>query len=265
MKRILFFGLTIFLIINSYSQNNVNDYKYILVPKSYDFLKENDAYQLNSLTKFLFNKYGFTAFLLGEELPNDLNGGSCKLLKANVKKKSSFLKTKLVVDLIDCNGLVVFSSKEGSRREKEYKKAYNEALRDAFEDIKALNYTYNNKKEISEVNTDRTKVIANKKETTSIALNEAKVPTIISNTNMYTYNGGVYIFEKQEFGFELKQKKKDTSVSIGKIFKSSRDNTYVVKAGDLSGNGYFDAYRNFNLERINPATNKLITDIFARQ
>ena len=72
-------------------------------------------------------------------------------------------------------------------------------------------------------------------------------------------------FEKKEFGFELFRANEEKPVVVGKAFKSSTKNNYIVKAGDLSGNGHFDAYGNFILERINPVTNKLITDTFARQ
>ena len=39
-----------------FGQQSINAYKYIIVPKNYDFLRLEDQYQLNSLTKFLFTK-----------------------------------------------------------------------------------------------------------------------------------------------------------------------------------------------------------------
>ena len=63
--------LTLFSFI-VFAQKNINNYKYIIVPTTYSFLGEEDKYQLNSLTKFLFNKYGFKAFFQDEEFPNDL-------------------------------------------------------------------------------------------------------------------------------------------------------------------------------------------------
>ncbi len=62
-----------FLVIGAFSQSNLNNYKYVIVPKKYDFLKEKDQYQLNSLTEFLFNKYGFQAFMEGANYPEDIN------------------------------------------------------------------------------------------------------------------------------------------------------------------------------------------------
>ena len=65
--KIKFFSMLIALIVvsNVYSQSNLNDYKYIIVPNKFDFLKEKDQYQLNSLAAFLFNKYGFLALKRG--------------------------------------------------------------------------------------------------------------------------------------------------------------------------------------------------------
>lgn len=122
---------------------SVNDYKYVLVPQKYGWAKKADVYQINSLTTFLFKKYGFQAYSLGETLPVDLNEGGCNTLTADVEEESSFLRTKLKVVLKDCKGDVVYISPEGVSRLKEFKPAYHEALREAFYSIRELNYAYN--------------------------------------------------------------------------------------------------------------------------
>ena len=141
-KALYIFSFLIVAHFTSFSQNSVNDYKYIVVPNRFDFLKEKDQYQINSITKFLFNKYGFTAFMQDEELPEDLYNNKCLGLTADVVKESAFLKTKLRIDLIDCNGKVIQSSKFGETREKEYAKAYNIAVRNAFETFQYMGYVY---------------------------------------------------------------------------------------------------------------------------
>ncbi|HLT32790.1 MAG TPA: hypothetical protein VKZ98_03285, partial [Aquaticitalea sp.] len=142
MIKVLYI-LSFFFIVahNSFSQSAVNDYKYIIVPAQYEFLKEKDQYQINSLTKFLFNKYGYTAYLQDEELPQDLRNNGCLGLTANVIKESNLFKTKLRIDLNDCSGRVIASSQVGESREKEYAKAYNLALRDAFTTFQHLEYS----------------------------------------------------------------------------------------------------------------------------
>ncbi|MCB0446209.1 MAG: hypothetical protein KDD03_01600 [Gelidibacter sp.] len=126
----------------SFSQESINDYKYVIIPNHYDFLSEEDQYQLNSLTKFLFNKYGFTAFLQNDELPDDLRNNRCLALFVDVNKLKSFLKLKLQIELKNCDNQLILASKEGESREKEYDKAYTMALRDAFETYQHLEYKY---------------------------------------------------------------------------------------------------------------------------
>lgn len=152
MKRT---GIIILLLLSlqfkAFSQNSINNYKYIIVPTSYGFLGEEDKYQINSLTKFLFNKYGFTAFLQNEALPQDLMKDRCLALYADVSNDKGLFKTKLKIDLKDCGGMVVMSSKVGETREKDFSKAYNLALRDAFETFQNADYHYepNSKTEAS--------------------------------------------------------------------------------------------------------------------
>ncbi|WP_372795505.1 hypothetical protein [Lutibacter sp.] len=125
-----------------FAQNNINSYKYILVPKQFEFQNVEDQYQLNSLTNFLFNKAGYTVLYTDEQYPDDLANNSCLALKAKVNKNSSMFKTKMTIDLYDCKNKIIFSTKEGSSKEKVYKKAYQEAIRDAFVDLEELNYAY---------------------------------------------------------------------------------------------------------------------------
>ncbi|MGK0253973.1 MAG: putative Zn finger protein [Mariniflexile sp.] len=134
--------ITCLLTASVFAQSNLNNYKYVIVPSKYDFLKDKDEYQLNSLTKFLFEKYGFDALIEGEKYPEDLIRNRCLALKSDLIKDSGMFKTKLAVELKDCNDQVVFTSLLGESREKEYSKAYNEALRNAFKSIETLNYKY---------------------------------------------------------------------------------------------------------------------------
>ncbi len=124
------------------AQKSINDYKYIIVPIKYDFQKSDDIYQLNSLTKFLFNKAGFQAYLSNEEYPKDLRENGCLALTAKLNNNSSMMTTKMNFDLTDCSNKVVYSSIEAKSKKKEYKTAYYESIRGTFEDIEAQNYSY---------------------------------------------------------------------------------------------------------------------------
>ncbi len=143
MKKLsLIFLLIIGLQFKAFAQNDINNYKYVVVPLSYNFIEGQDRYDLNSLTKFLFNKYGFTAFFQNEEFPDDLKGNRCLAMFVNVEKEKGFLRTKLRIDLLDCNGNLIMSSRVGATNEKQFDKAYNLALRDAFDTFQNVNYKY---------------------------------------------------------------------------------------------------------------------------
>ena len=51
--------------------------------------------------------------------------------------------TNLTLLLKDCKGNIIFKSKEGKSREKEFKTSYNLALRDAFTSLNDVAYVYN--------------------------------------------------------------------------------------------------------------------------
>ncbi|GAA4961971.1 hypothetical protein GCM10023315_07580 [Algibacter aquimarinus] len=150
-----------------FSQTNLNEYKYVIVSKKYDFLKRADQYQLNSLSKFLFNKYGFEALMEGEPYPADLIKNRCLALKADVLKGSGMFKTKLTIQLTDCNDRLVYTSGMGESREKEFKKAYTAAIRQAFKSFEAMNYTFE-PKESEEVVSNSTSISGNNEVTDEI-------------------------------------------------------------------------------------------------
>ncbi len=126
------------IIPNSFSQKTLSDYSYVIVSKQFNFQNEKDQYQLNSLTKFLFNKYGFHAYF-NYEVPNNVK--RCDGLWADAEGTPGFIYTKIEVVLRDCNGTEVFRSIEGKSKQKDFKKAYYESMREAFVSIQKLEVT----------------------------------------------------------------------------------------------------------------------------
>ena len=127
---------------NLMSQVSLNNYKFVTISKKFDFLKSEDQYQLNSLTDFLFMKEGFKTLFNTDSKPQELLKDQCLGLRSEVRNNSSMFNTKLIIVLTNCNNEIVFTSKEGKSKDKDYKKAYHEALRDAFHSISELNYSY---------------------------------------------------------------------------------------------------------------------------
>ena len=131
-----------FMFFGVQSQANLNQFKYVIVPKKFEFLKQTDQYQLNSLTKFLLEKESFQTFFDDDSYPNDLAKDRCLAVAANVVSKSGLLRTKLLVQFMDCNNNIVFTTILGDSKEKAYKTAYHEALREAFRSFSSYNHTY---------------------------------------------------------------------------------------------------------------------------
>ena len=126
----------------SYSQESINNYKYVSVPENYSFLKSKDQYQLNSLTIFLFEKNNFTVLNSLQNYPSDLAQNKCLLLNSDIIKIKGVFKTKLQLILTDCRENIIFTSDIGQSKLKDFKKAYQEALRNAFISVASLNYDY---------------------------------------------------------------------------------------------------------------------------
>ncbi|MCG8763372.1 hypothetical protein G1K46_11635 [Tenacibaculum finnmarkense] len=192
------------------AQKNVNNYKYIMVPNKFDFLKTVDQYQTSSLTKFLFKKHGFTVFLADEVLPDDLAENRCLALTAVLIDASSLFTTKNSITLKDCGNKDVFSSKEGRSKIKNYKKSYHEAIRNAFKSIKALKYKYT--PILIQKNDNQSKLVPKK------TVNNSIVDNKISVNNLYA--------QPTKNGFQLVD---TTQKIIFKILKTSVKDVFAIK------------------------------------
>lgn len=140
MKKTLIM-LLLFVVSYGFSQS-VNDYKAVIIPLKYDFLKTENQYRLQTMTKMNLQRAGFQAFYVNETIPAEITD-RCSLLYADVIKENAFLVTKLFIVLKDCYGTEVYTSSMGKSREKEYEVAYVEALNLAFESLYSLSYKYN--------------------------------------------------------------------------------------------------------------------------
>ncbi|MEL4455539.1 hypothetical protein [Lutimonas vermicola] len=143
-KAILLFLLLGFIAPIS-SQNELDPYKYIVVPKQYDFLKKENQYRVNSFTKYLFDQNGYQAFYQGDDYPDDLRANPCLGLTANVIDGSNAFTTKIVLVLKNCSGEVVLQTVEGKSKIKQYDKTYIDALKKCFVTIEELDYKYDPK------------------------------------------------------------------------------------------------------------------------
>lgn len=141
MKRsVLFFLLLISF--SGYTQTTINNYKYVLVPEKFSFLKEVNQYGLNTLTKALLEEKGFTVYFDNTQLPAEIANNKCRALNFELLQRKSMFTTNLTLLLKDCQGNVIFKGNEGKSREKEFETSYNEALREAFKSLNEAQYVY---------------------------------------------------------------------------------------------------------------------------
>lgn len=139
MKRIVY----LFLLLSvSISAQSINNYKYVIVPIKYDFLGENDRYNLNTISKLMLQKYGFVTLMDNEELPLEVAENRCKSLFLEAVSEKNMFLTKLKFKLKDCRNNILFETDFGTSREKENRTAYNEALREAAKDFEKIKYHY---------------------------------------------------------------------------------------------------------------------------
>lgn len=281
MKKLISFlfilgGITIL------SAQNLNQYKYVIIPETYEFTGETDQYRLNSLTKFLFEEEGFSTLMKTEELPPALENNPCGALNVEVKNDSGLFVTKLKIFLKDCNGRTVFESEEGKSREKDFQIAYQEALRNAFETINDLNYKYQPVKQAEKKSVEVTlrpdvkanpqKITGNvtsKEETKAGEVGEkvkevskelpktAEESNSSSLGNTYKYSGQNYVLKQNAQGFGLFQEKSTDPIAI--LIKSGNsENSFIYNSLTNQGIAYFDSNKNLVVEYFNKTENKKV-------
>ncbi|MFZ4106533.1 hypothetical protein [Flavobacterium sp.] len=135
MKKFLIF----FLLLSSFGfAQNLNSYKYAMVPAKFSFFREENTYNLNMLTKMYLQKYGYETYYNNEVAPDEFVISNCNKIYIDVLENNNTFTTKLKIVVKDCRGTILAASEEGTSREKEYEVAYNLALRMAFDNFGML-------------------------------------------------------------------------------------------------------------------------------
>ncbi len=146
-KRLFFLFIILASVLGTkatgYAQSPLDSYKYIIVPRKFDFLKQENQYRVNSQTKYLFDSNGYTTLLKGEDYPEDLLSNPCLGAEANVIDESNSFTTKVRVSLTNCQDQVIYTTEQGRSKEKEYAKSYSLALNNAFKSIEQMGYEFN--------------------------------------------------------------------------------------------------------------------------
>lgn len=140
MKNILLIVLVL-VYTSGFGQENLNNYKYIIIPKKFENFKIPNQYQTSTLLKYAFTEKGFLA-IYDDVLPEDLFKNRCLGLIAQLRDESSLFGTKVSVGLKDCAGQEVFSSMESKNRIKSYNEAYKSAILESMTSFDDIDYSY---------------------------------------------------------------------------------------------------------------------------
>jgi len=220
MMKNLISALFLFGSFLALGQTTLNEYKYIIVPKKFDGFRNENQYQTSTIIKHLFSQKGYNV-VYDDALPNDLNSNRCLGLTTALDDDSSMFSTKVILHLKDCNGAVVMSTMQGKSKEKDYKMAYTEAIKEAFRSFDIISYSYKPKNEEQDQVTLNFKNDVKKLEKeTRVAKNEPKKGVIQeATTERQTYEDKTPV----ESNFN---KAKDTSEKIVKQVASADDQSY---------------------------------------
>jgi hypothetical protein len=273
--------MLLLLIVNYCFSQSVNDYKGVIIPLKYDFQKTDNQYRLQTLTKINLQKAGFKGFYVTEAIPGDITD-RCSLLYINVEKDNAFLVTKLFITLKDCYGTEIYKSSIGKSREKEFEKAYVEALNLAFDNVYGLNYGYNGNVNFSPkggLTAQSVPVMA----APAISSSTSAIPsvtmlpaaaavaipattstqaaavtpvvavptTIAATTSIDKKSSSLLYAQPTSYGYQLIDSEPKV---VMKVYKTSNANSFMAKKGDVQGalvakdgHWFFEYYQNDQL------------------
>ena len=242
-KRIAF--LLFFICTTFFAQESLNEYQYALIPTKFSFQKEKNQYQLNTLSKLFMEKFGFVAYLDSENLPKDFVDFNCNKIYVDVIADNGLFTTKLKIQLKDCKNTILYTSPEGISRAKEFKVAYNEALRMAFNNFDDL------KEHKFQPSQKSLGIVGDKSSQGLISKDNSKTDDVFSEP----------LFAKPfEHGFQLLTNNTNIPQYVMTIFKTSSPDSYIVSKGDVSGilirkgmGWYFEYYKD----------NKLVSELIS--
>lgn len=252
MKQLLF--AAIFMCSFFLSAQNFNEYKYIIVPKKFNAFKEVDQYRTSALVKFLFDKKGYTV-VYDDDMPQDLKSNRCLGLVVDLKDESNMFTTKAGLLLKDCNSDQVFATAVEKSKEKEYQKAYSQAIREAFKSFNTISYSYTPKEE--EKQNKQTLVVSykddvKKVEEKAVAAAPVEKQVIAAAKAEETVLEGVLYAQQIPNGYQLV----DSTPKIEyKMYKTTVQNVFLAINNDINGmvvskNGkwFFEYYQGDKLQ-----------------
>jgi hypothetical protein len=247
--RIKLLLVALFCTVIGFAQS-INDYKAVIVPLKYDFLKSENQYRMATVTKSNLNKAGFVAFYANEDIPAEYSD-RCQLLYIDVKKDNAFLVTKLFIEFKDCYGKVIYTSEVGKSKEKDYETAYRECLNLAFVSVNNLHYKYSGKTVAPTGKLVGTAALMTPAATAVVNTPTTMPVTTVSSPVADVSDPNLLYAQPTENGYQLIDK---TPKVVMKLLKTSRPDSFIAIKDGVQGTlnakdnqWFFEYYQNDKL------------------
>ena len=149
MKNFSIFVLFL-LSIYSFAQQN----KVIIISNKYEFQKEKNTYNINTMLKAILVSNNYQVFFEDEVLPVEIAQNRCKALAGVLVDNSNMFLTKMKFQIKDCQNNLLFETAEVKTREKDIQNAYIETIGLLSPELKKYKPVVSNAKEVVEIPSD---------------------------------------------------------------------------------------------------------------
>lgn len=149
MKNFSIFVLFLFSI-HSFAQQN----KVIIISNKYEFQKEKNTYNINTMLKAILVSNNYQVFFEDEVLPVEIAQNRCKALAGVLVDNSNMFLTKMKFQIKDCQNNLLFETAEVKTREKDIQNAYIETIGLLSPELKKYKPVVSNAKEVVEIPSD---------------------------------------------------------------------------------------------------------------
>lgn len=134
----------VFLSITSFAQQN----KAIIISNKYEFQKEKNTYNINTMLKAILVSNSYQVFFDDEELPVEIAQNKCNALTGVLIDNSNLLVRKIKFQIRDCQNNLLFETAEVKTREKDIQNAYIEIIKLLSPELKKYDTTIIQDKEV---------------------------------------------------------------------------------------------------------------------
>jgi len=243
MKKYLLL-VAVFLGLTAVAQEELNAYKYIIIPSKFDFQKEVNEHGVNLLLKYKFQQLGFESYLDTDDLPQEVRTNTCLSASPVLHTKSNMFKTVVSVELFDCANKSLFKTQEGSSNSKNIKISYNEAVRKALNSFQGYKLNFTPVKGAVVVERDnqlkKSKVV---KQNNEVGASKNRL-----SKGSFIYNDQEYQLVKQGLML-IEIKNINTNTIIGKMIPSAlKKGVHHIEFNDRIGFCYYGENENMIME-----------------